>query len=130
MAFALPLLAIPVRAAAPWIWRSFGRYVGGPLLTGIGTLFKSRAGLFIFAAFAWLGINFGTLKLIVEPAIDILRGLTMDLGSGAASGDIAVAASQYLGVMQFDRAITMLVSAIVVKHGLMRGRIFLYKRGI
>jgi hypothetical protein len=126
----LPALVVPAAAAAaPWIVRAIVRYAWGPLVTAIGYLLKTRMGLFILTAFAWLGINFGTIKLVIEPAIQMLTGLTQELGNGSAGGEFAAAAGAYLGILQFDRAITMIVSAVVTKHALLKGRLYLFKRG-
>ena len=35
----------------------------------------------------------------------------------------------WMGVLNFDKAITMVISAIVTKHVLTQGRLFLFKRG-
>ncbi|WP_017115337.1 DUF2523 family protein, partial [Xanthomonas vasicola] len=35
----------------------------------------------------------------------------------------------WFGVLQFDKALTMVISAIAAKHAIMQGRLFLFKRG-
>lgn len=99
----------------------------GSLIAGLAWLFKSRIGLWIMTALAWLGINFGTIKLVLEPAIDLLRQYAQGMGNG--SGTLGATAMQWAGVMQFDKALTMVISAIAAKHALMQGRLFLFKRG-
>lgn len=124
----LPALVIaPVAAAAPWILRKFVQYAWGPMLVGLGHLFKTRLGLFIATAMVWMGINFTTINLLIDPAIELLRGATQSAGSGG-TGQFAAAASGYLGILQFDRAITMLISAVATKHLLLKGRLFLFRR--
>ncbi|MFI8716349.1 DUF2523 family protein [Stenotrophomonas sp. NPDC077464] len=98
----------------------------GLLLTGLGWLFRSRIGLFVMTALAWLGINFGTIKMVIEPAIDLLRQHAQGLGGG---GEMGAAAMAWAGVLQFDRGLTMIISAIAAKHAIMQGRLFLFKRG-
>lgn len=97
------------------------------ILTGLMWLFKSRIGLFIATAMAWLGINWGTMKLAVEPAIDLLTGYAQQAGSGG--GELGAIATQWMGVMNFDRALTMVISAIAAKYAIMQGRLWLFKRG-
>lgn len=101
------------------------RIIAG-LVTGIGTLFRSRLGLFIASGMLWLGINFATIKIAVEPALDLLYGYAQ---GGAGGGQFAAAAMQWMGVMNLDKAITMVGSAVMMKHGVMRGRLYLFKRG-
>lgn len=98
------------------------------LINGLRILLLSRAGLFIASALAWLGLNFGTMKVVVGPVINQLRGFTTGISAGGS--DIAVLAQQWAGVMQVDRAVTMIISAVVVKHAVMQGRLFLFKRGV
>lgn len=97
------------------------------IMSGLAWLFKSQIGLFIMTALAWLGINFGTVKLVVEPAIELLQGYARSMGGG--SGDLGATAVQWLGVLQFDKALTMIISAVAIKHGVMAGRLYLFKRG-
>lgn len=96
------------------------------IIRGVGWLFKSRLGLFISSAMVWLGINFATIKLAIEPAIDQLEQFAQ---SGAPGGEMGQAAMQWAGMMNLDRALTMIVSAIVAKHAIMQGRLFLFKKG-
>ncbi|CAD7716636.1 hypothetical protein LMG31884_22630 [Xanthomonas hydrangeae] len=97
------------------------------LVTALAWLFKSRIGLWIMTAFVWLGINFGTIKMVVEPAIDLLTGYAQSMGSG--NGELGATALAWFGVMQFDKALTMVISAVAAKHAIMQGRLFLFKRG-
>lgn len=96
------------------------------IIRGVNWLWKSQAGLWLMSAFTWLGINFGTIKLAVEPAIQQLEQYA---AQGAASGEYGAVAMQWAGVMNLDRGLTMIVSAIVAKHAIMQGRLFLFKRG-
>ena len=98
------------------------------LINALRILFFSRLGLFIMSALVWLGINFTTVKLVLDPTIDLLRGFTENIGGG--TGYWVQTASAWAGVMNFDRAITMVISAVVTKHAIMQGRLFLFKRGV
>jgi hypothetical protein len=126
---ALPaLIVVPISAAAPWLMRMLVKWAWGPLIVGLGYLLKTRIGLFIATAFVWLGINWGTLNLVMGPTIEMLEGFATNVGTG--SGDFYVAASGYLGILNMDKAITMIISAVVTKHTLLQGRLFLFKRGV
>lgn len=98
----------------------------GILLSGLSWLFRSRIGLFVMTALTWLGINFGTVKMVIEPAIALLRQHAQGLGGGGQLGATAMA---WAGVLQFDKALTMVISAIAAKYAIMQGRLFLFKRG-
>ena len=104
---------------------SSGAIVAG-VVSGITYMFKTKLGLFIMGAMVWMGVNFGTIKLVVEPAIDLLRGYA---SGGMPGGQFAGYATGWLGVLNFDRAITMLISAVIAKHAVMQGRLFLFKKG-
>lgn len=98
------------------------------IISGITHMYKTKLGLFIMAAMVWLGINFATIKIAIEPAIELLRQYANG-GIGSGTGDFGATAVAWLGVLQFDRAITMIISAVVTKHALMKGRLFLFKKG-
>lgn len=98
----------------------------GALISALSWLFRSRIGLWIMTALAWLGITFGTIKIMIDPAIDLLKGYAQGLGG---AGQLGAVAMQWMGVLNFDRALTMIISAIIAKHALLQGRLFLFKRG-
>jgi len=104
---------------------SNGAIVAG-VVSGITYMFKTKLGLFIMLAMVWLGINFGTIKIVIDPAISLLRGYAT---SGMGGGEYADAAIAWMGVLRFDKAITMIISAIVSKHVITQGRLFLFKKG-
>lgn len=98
----------------------------GWLVNAFRTLFASRLGAWVAGALGWLGLSFGVQKVAVEPAIDQLRGYMDSLGG---AGQVAADAVAWAGVMQFDIAVTMLISAIVIRRGISAGRVFLQRRG-
>lgn len=102
-----------------------GAIVAG-VVSGITYMYRTKLGLFIMGAMIWLGISLATVKIILEPAIELLEGYA---SGGMPGGDFGVAAVQWMGVLNFDRAITMVISAIVSKHAVVQGRLFLFKRG-
>jgi hypothetical protein len=125
----LPALVIaPLVGAAPWIARVLVKWAWSPLVVFFGYMVKTRLGLFIASAFIWLGINFSTIKLVIEPAVNALQAYSS--GVGSSGGQFTSAAIAYLGILNFDKALTMIISAVVTKHGVMQGRLFLFKRGV
>ena len=98
------------------------------LLTGLRYLFLSRIGLFIATALVWLGVNFITMKVVIEPAIAMLQSFAQG-GGGSGAGEYWTIATQWAGVLNFDRALSMVVSAYVTHKALSASRLFLAKRG-
>jgi hypothetical protein len=95
------------------------------LLDGLEWLFSTRLGLWIVQAFAFVGLSFGTQHLIVAPALSQLQTLaTSGMGSTTFSG----LALQWMGVLNFDKALSMIVSAVTTKYAVTAGRLFLQKR--
>jgi hypothetical protein len=124
----VPLVIAPLAAGAPWIARVLVRWAWSPLVVGLGVLLKSRLGLFIASAAVWLGISFTTIKLVVQPAIAALQAYST--GSAVSSGEFGAAALAYLGILEFDRALTMIISAVATKHLVSQGRLFLSRRAV
>lgn len=113
-------------AAVTWLGGVLLKRAWPSVVASVMWLAKSRMGLIVSTLFVWLGINFATVKIVLEPAIDLLRGYAQ---GGLGGGQLASVAVNWLGLLQFDRAITMIISAIVAKHAIMQGRLFLFKRG-
>ena len=103
--------------------------IGAAVVSGMTYMFKTKLGLFVLSAMVWLGINWGTIKLVIDPAVELLLGYA-DGSLGGGGNQYASVAVQWMGVLNFDRAITMVVSAVVTKHAVMQGRLFLFKRGV
>ncbi|MGN7725125.1 DUF2523 family protein [Luteimonas sp. 22616] len=98
------------------------------LFTGLRWLILSKLGLFLATALLWLGINFGTMKLVLQPTLDLLTNFAS--GGGTGGGEYWIIARQWAGVLNFDKALTMVISAYVTQRTLMAGRLFMFKRGI
>lgn len=103
-------------------------WVIAQLVRALGWLYKSRLGLWIASALVWLGINLSTINIVIQPAIDALQGYAA--GSGSGTGEYWQMGIAWMGVMNFDRALSMIISAIATKHGLAAGRLFLFKKGV
>lgn len=97
------------------------------LIDALEWLFKTKLGQWIVAAFVFLGISFGTSKLVVQPSLDAIKALA---NGGVGSSDLAAITLQWMGVLKFDVAITMILSAVATKYGVQAGKLFLQKRSI
>lgn len=94
-------------------------------------LFKSKLGYFVAAAFLWLGMNWATLNIVLGPTLDLVRGYAESGGGfGGQGGDLAAKAAQWGGVLNLDKALTMVLSAYVTRNGLLNARLYLFKRGV
>ena len=101
------------------------RIIAG-IITGIGYLLRTQIGLIFVSGLLWLGVNFATIKIFVQPSLDLLYSY---MQGGGAGGQFGATAMQWLGVMQLDKAATMVGSAVLLKHTVMQGRLFLFKKG-
>ena len=94
-------------------------WLGEAIIGAIGWLLKNKLGQWIASSLIWLGISYGTQKLVIGPALDQIRGYMTGF-----SGDLL----QWLGLLQFDRAVTMILGAMATKAGLAAAKVFLAKR--
>lgn len=119
-------MPIWLSAAVTWLGGLLLKRAWPAMVSSVMWLAKSRLGLIVSTLFVWLGINFATIKIVLNPAIDLLKGYAQGGMGGGQLGSVAV---NWMGMLQFDRAITMIISAIAAKHAIMQGRLFLFKRG-
>lgn len=96
------------------------------VVSGITYMFKTKLGMFIMGALVWLGLSFGSMALVVQPALDVMYGY---LDAAGAVGQYAQYAMKWVGVMNLDRAVTMIGSSIAARHAANAGRMFLFARG-
>jgi len=115
---------IPLAVGAPLLTRAF-HWLMGPFMGALIYAAKTRIGLIVMSALVWLGINFSTMNLVIDPILDALRGFTTNSFGGNQYGQIM---SQFAGILQVDRCITMIISAYVTRIALTKGRMFLWKR--
>lgn len=95
------------------------------LMEGLAWLFKSQLGRWIVSAFLFLGISFGTSHFIITPSLEYVRSLAANAGSG---GPLAATMISWAGVLQFDKAISMILAAVATKMGVGAGKLFLQRR--
>ncbi|MEO7702914.1 MAG: DUF2523 family protein [Opitutus sp.] len=95
------------------------------LLDALEWLFATRLGLWVVSAFAFLGISFGTQKFVVQPLLDELQTLA---GGVSSSSDFGSMALSWLGLLNFDKALAMIISAVATKYAVSATRLFLQKK--
>lgn len=100
----------------------------GWIISGITSavmwLFKNRIGQILASILGWFGVSLATYKLGVEPFIEMLEDLA---NSGLGGGEYAAVALQWMGLLNFDKALTMVISAVAAKHAVNAGRVFFRK---
>lgn len=97
----------------------------GYLITGLAWLFRSHLGTWIVSAMAWLGIAWATHEFAVEPWIDNMQ---QHIGGGSPGGEWGAVLIAYAGLMRFDQACTMIVSAVATKFAIGAARAVLVRR--
>ena len=101
------------------------------LVSALGWMLRSQIGLLLVTGLAWLGMNFASVKLIVEPIYDQLTNYATPTSGGSGElGQMAAVMFQYLGLLNFDKALTMIISAVAMKKAITAGRLYLFKRGV
>jgi hypothetical protein len=98
----------------------------GWIMSALVWVFKNRIGLFIAQALLWAGLTYGTTKMVMGPTISLLEGY---MQSGGGGGDIGAAITNWMGVLKFDIAVTMIISAYVAKQSFNAAKVALHKRG-
>lgn len=88
-------------------------------------LFTNRIGFMIVSFLAWAGITYGTQKIVTTEVVSQLQSFFSSMGSG---GSLGAASLAWLGVLNLDKAMTMIVSCITTKQGLSALRIHILKR--
>mgnify|MGYP002717121764 CR=1 FL=1 len=127
-------------AAAPFLIAggisAIGKKIGNAALVAaivaaFTHMFRTKLGMFVVGAMLWMGINFASMKMVIEPAITVLLDYANpgSIGSGSA-GELAMMAVAWLGVLNLDRAVTMIVSAVITRHAVQQAKLFLTKAPI
>ena len=112
---AIPLVGVGLRL----IFGGALRSAVGWVVTGLGRLFGSRIGQWVAAALAYFGLAFATQTVVMGPVIDQLEGYMQGV-----SGD----AVEWLGYLNFDKACSMILSALAIRFGIQTAKTFLARR--
>jgi hypothetical protein len=97
-----------------------------PLIGRLSWLFRTRVGQWFGVILAWAGITYGTQSFVVGPSLDALETLAQNAGNGA--GDFGAKAIQWLGVMNFDIACTMVIGVVGAAQALSATKLVWRKR--
>lgn len=95
------------------------------VVVGIATMWRSRVGQFIALGLLWLGLSIGTYTVAIQPTLDLIGDL---MTTNHGTGNVAVAMRQWIGVIKFDIAVSMIVSAYGIRKLAQAGRVFLKRR--
>lgn len=90
-------------------------------------LFMSRLGLFIASALTWLGIGLVANTFVLGPTVQLLQDFASG-SAGSGGGELYNTAKQWAGVLNFDKALTMIISAYVTRQMLEKGRMSIVRR--
>jgi hypothetical protein len=97
--------------------------LGAILINVLRWLLFTYAGKIVLSVLAYFGLSFVAHKFVIEPALDQIRAM-MASGPG---GDIASYAFQWAGLLNLDKAVSMLISAWVICQGIKTGKVILSK---
>lgn len=96
------------------------------LVAALAKMVSTKIGQWFVALMLFLGIGLATHAAVVGPAIDEIRSmLTANNGGGGSLGTVAL---QWLGFLNFDKAVTMLLSAYAARQTLRGAKVFFAKR--
>ena len=82
-----------------------------------------HAGKIVVGILGFLGINFVAQRFVVDPGLDYIRSL---MATGP-SGEFGAYAMQWMGILRFDQAVSMLLSAWVMVQTIKSGKLLLGK---
>lgn len=94
------------------------------LVNAFRVIFASQLGRWIVSALVFMGISYGTQKVLIAPAISQLTTMM----NGGPAGSFGAAALNWMGVLRFDQAVSMLAAAVTTKMGVQNARMMLTKR--
>lgn len=94
------------------------------MMTVLRVLLMAKIGAFIVAALLFFGFTWATNEYAVDPLMDSLTAYVGQLGS---VGGVVGSAVQWAGVLQFDKAITLVVSAYGMAWTIKSARVWLSK---
>ena len=87
-------------------------------------LLMAKIGAFIVSALAFFGFTFVVNQYAIEPALSALTGYVSQLGAGGGAMGHAM---QWAGVLKFDQAISVIISAYTVAWTIKSAKVWLGK---
>jgi hypothetical protein len=95
------------------------------IVDGIVFIFRSRIGFVLLQIIGWLGISYGTQKILMGPVETQIQSYFSSMGSG---GTLGAACLQWMGVLNLDKLVTMYLSAIAIKASVGAARMRILKK--
>lgn len=92
------------------------------LMTVLRVLLMAKIGAFIVSALLFFGFTFAVNNYAVQPAMDALTDYMNSMGSASSIAGTAIA---WAGVLRFDAAVSVLISAYTVKWTIVSARVWL-----
>ena len=92
----------------------------GLILAWFSRLMMLKLGAWILGAMVYLGIYFGTQEYVIEPLLDQVRAI--------AEGGITGTLAEWVAFLNFDRAITMVLSAYSTAGTIAATKMALFRR--
>lgn len=93
------------------------------LMTVMRVLLIAKAGSIVLAVLLFFGFDWAVNKFAIDPALDALSGWMGQVGTGHW-GAIAM---QWAGVLNIDKAVSVLISAFTTKASINSAKVFLTK---
>lgn len=95
----------------------------GKLIQGLSGAMKTKTGQWTTALLLALGIGLATNEFAVQPMLDAM--LDQAKTGGSQAGNVAL---QWLGFLNFDKAVTMVFSAYAARNVMKGAKVFLSRR--
>lgn len=93
-------------------------------MTVMRVLLLAKIGSFIVSAMLFLGLTFAIDNYAIDPLLDALESYVSQLGTG---GGAMATAMQWAGVLNFDKACSVLISAYTTAWTIKSAKVFLSK---
>lgn len=88
-------------------------------------VFRTRVGTLILSVLVWAGISYGTVHVVLQPAMTALNNT---LSAASSASGLGAVMYQWIQVLHFPGALAMVVSAYASKAALTAGKLALFKR--
>lgn len=93
-------------------------------MTVLRVLLMAKIGAFIVSALLFFGFTWTINEYAIEPALDTLRNYMNSMGSASSIAGHAIA---WAGVLRFDDAVSVLISAWTTAWTIKSARVWLSK---
>lgn len=98
--------------------------MGATLVNLLRIMLFAKAGALVAKILLFFGLAWSTMEFAVDPLISQIEGM---INTGAGSGGMGAAAMQWMGVLKFDKALSMILSAYTAAWSIRSFKAFLGK---